>query len=89
MIIPVATRTQEGAQKLLDTIKRRAFMAEEISLPLKKYDCSPAQRSIIHYPCTFRYAYNLHAWTLFWHQPDTGFPSMQELPAYAQPRQRD
>lgn len=36
MIIPVATRTQEGAQKLLDTIKRRAFMAEEISLPLKK-----------------------------------------------------
>ena len=36
MIIPVATRTQEGAQKLLDTIKCRAFMAEEISLPLKK-----------------------------------------------------
>ena len=36
LIIPVATRTQEGAQKLLDTIKRRAFMAEEIALPLKK-----------------------------------------------------
>lgn len=36
MIIPVATRTQEGAQKLLDTIKRRAFMADEIALPLKK-----------------------------------------------------
>ena len=36
MIIPVATRTQEGAQKLLDTIKCRAFMAKEISLPLKK-----------------------------------------------------
>lgn len=36
LIIPVATRTQEGAQKLLDTIKCRAFMAEEIALPLKK-----------------------------------------------------
>ena len=36
MIIPVAARTQEGAQKLLDAIKRRAFMADEIALPLKK-----------------------------------------------------
>ena len=35
-IIPVAARTQEGAQKLLDAIKRRAFMADEIALPLKK-----------------------------------------------------
>ena len=41
LIIPVATRTQEGAQKLLDTIKCRAFMAEEIALPLKKCAARP------------------------------------------------
>ena len=36
MIIPVAARTQEGAQALLDAIKCRAFQAEAIAWPLKR-----------------------------------------------------
>ncbi len=36
MIIPVAARTQEGAQALLDAIKCRAFQAETIAWPLKR-----------------------------------------------------
>ena len=36
MIIPVAARTQEGAQALLDAIKCRAFQADAIAWPLKR-----------------------------------------------------
>ncbi|CAL8464659.1 g4194 [Coccomyxa elongata] len=36
MIIPICARTQEGSQALLEAIKARAFMAEEIALPLKR-----------------------------------------------------
>ncbi|KAK9904717.1 hypothetical protein WJX75_001194 [Coccomyxa subellipsoidea] len=36
LIIPIVARTQEGSQALLEAIKARAFMAEEIAVPLKK-----------------------------------------------------
>ena len=36
MIIPVAGRTQEGVQALLEAIKCRAFQAETIAVPLKR-----------------------------------------------------
>jgi hypothetical protein len=39
LIIPIVARTQEGSQALLEAIKARAFMAEEIAVPLKK--CAP------------------------------------------------
>lgn len=37
LIIPIVARTQEGSQKLLEAIKGRAFMAEEIAAPLRRY----------------------------------------------------
>ena len=36
MIIPIACRTQEGAQRLLAAIKARAFQAEALAPALKR-----------------------------------------------------
>jgi hypothetical protein len=44
MIIPIATRTQEGSQRLLNAIKARAFMCDEIAIPLKRCDFFPVHQ---------------------------------------------
>jgi hypothetical protein len=36
LIIPIAARTQEGAQKLIDMIKARGADAATLSIPLKR-----------------------------------------------------
>ncbi len=41
MIIPIACRTQDGAQRLLSAIKARAFQAATLAPALKKCAAPP------------------------------------------------